>query len=119
MPAPVWVQKLFSTAGALCALGWLLASLGAQQQPCVREVKILPPKPCPDLLRKVFLWCTGSGVPSLSSDLLIGLTPDVSRIAVLQTIAVSGFHFNTTKGWGLAGFTSLLPSSNHAPKSLS
>lgn len=69
-------------------------------------------------MASVFLWCTGSGVPGLSSDLLIGLTPDVSRIAVLQTVAVSGFHFNTTKGWVLAGFTSLLPS-NHAPESLS
>lgn len=70
-------------------------------------------------MASVFLWCTGSEVPCLSSHLLIGLTPDVSRIAVLQTIAVSGFNFNATKGWVLAGFTSLLPSSNHAPKSLS
>lgn len=43
-------------------------------------------------MASVFLWCTGSGVLSLSSDLLIRLTPDVSGIAVLQTIAVSGFH---------------------------
>lgn len=35
-----------------------------------------------------------------------------------KLLSVSGFHFNTTKGWVLAGFTSLLPSSNHAPKSL-
>lgn len=73
-------------------------------------------------MASVFLWCAGSGVPGLSLDLLIGFTPDVSGIAdyaVLQTIAVSVFHFKITKGWVLAGFTSLLPSSNHAPKSFS
>lgn len=55
-------------------------------------------------------------------DLLIGFSPDVSRIAdyaVLQIIAVSGFRFKITKGWVLAGFTRLLPSFNHVPKSFS
>lgn len=54
--------------------------------------------------------------------MLIWFIPDVSRIvdyAVLQTIAVSVFCFKITKGWVLAGFTSLLPSSNRAPKSFS
>lgn len=73
-------------------------------------------------MASVFLWYSGSGVPGLSSDLLIGFTPVVSRTAdyaVLQTIAVSRLRFMVTKGWVLAGFTSLHPSCNHAPKSFS
>lgn len=61
-------------------------------------------------------------MPGLSLDLLVGFSPDVSRTAdyaVLQTTAVSGLCFMFAKGWVLAGFTSLHPSCNHAPKSFS
>lgn len=35
----------------------------------------------------------------------------------LIAVAASVCSFKITKGWILAGFVSLLPSSNHAPKS--